>query len=158
MRKSLLRASLATVFAIVLGSSVTLAADNWLGTWKMNAAKSRFAPAPGPRSQTLKFEATAEGTRLTSETVDADGKEVQGGYVSRFDGKDVPWEGNPNADTASSQRINANAYVNTWKMGGKATITSKARVSRDGKTLTINQTGRNSKGETVHSTVVYDKQ
>ena len=129
MRKSLLRASLATVFAIVLGSSVTLAADNWLGTWKMNAAKSRFAPAPGPRSQTLKFEATVEGTRLTSET-----------------------------DTASSQRINANAYVNTWKMGGKATITSKARVSRDGKTLTINQTGRNSKGETVHSTVVYDKQ
>ena len=158
MRKSLLRASLAACIAIVVGSSVTLAADNWLGTWKMNAAKSKFKPAPGPQSQTLTFEATAEGTKLTSETVDADGKAIHGGYVSRFDGKDVPWEGNPNADTASSKRINASTYVNTWKMGGKATITSKVRVSKDGKTLTINQTGRNSKGVTVHSTVVYDKQ
>jgi hypothetical protein len=158
MRKSLLKVSLATFFAIVVSSSVALAAENWLGTWKLDAAKSTYSPGPAPKSLTLKFEATPAGIKFTGDGVGADGKAVHSMYVSKFDGKDVPYEGNPDADMASPKKVNDNSYDNTWKKGGKATITGKVVVSADGKTMTINQTGTNAKGEAVNNSIVYNKQ
>jgi hypothetical protein len=158
MRKSLLMASLAACSAIVLSSSVALAAENWLGTWKLDVAKSKFVPGPGPKSLTLKFEATKDGIKVTSDRVDAEGKATHGGYVSKFDGKDVPWEGNPNADTAAPKKIDDNGYVNTWKKAGKVTIVAKVVVSKDGKTLTGTQTGTDAKGQAVSNVEVYDRQ
>jgi hypothetical protein len=158
MRKNLLVVSLAACCAIVLARSVALAADNWLGTWKLNVAKSKYSPGPGPKSLTLKFEATADGIKVTSDGVDSEGSATHGEYVSKFDGKDVPWEGNPNADTASAKRIDDNSYENIWKKDGKVTITAKAVVSKSGKTLNITQTGTDSKGRTVNHTLVFDRQ
>ena len=158
MRKNLLRVSLATCCAIVLASSVALAADNWLGTWKMNTAKSKYSPGPGPKSLSLTFESTADGTKLTSDGMDSEGNPTHGEYVSKFDGKDVPWTGNPDADTASVTKIDDNTYRNVWKKDGKTTIIAKAVVSKDGKTFTTFQKGKNAKGKAVNNTVVYDRQ
>ena len=157
MRKSLLVALAVCVVALFSGS-VALAADNWLGTWKLNVEKSKASPGPVPKSLTLKFEATKDGTRLTSDGVSADGKPMHGTYTSKFDGKDVPWEGNPEADTAVPKKIDDSSYENVWKKGGKVTITAKAVVSKDGKTLTISQTGKNVKGEAVNANMVFEKQ
>jgi len=157
MRKSLLVALAVCVVALFSGS-VALAADNWLGTWKLNVEKSKASPGPAPKSLTLKFEATKDGTRFTSDGVSADGKPMHGTYTSKFDGKDVPWEGNPEADTAAPMKIDDSSYENVWKKGGKVTITAKAVVSKDGKTLTISQTGKNVKGEAVNANVVFEKQ
>jgi hypothetical protein len=158
MRKNLLIVSLAACCAIVLSSSVALAGDNWLGTWKMNSAKSKYSPGPAPKSLTIVFVSTADGTKLTSDGVDSEGNPTHGEYVSRFDGKAVPWTGNPDADTASAKKIDANRYTNIWKKEGKTTITAKAVVSKDGKTFTTFQKGKNAKGRTVNNTVVYDRQ
>jgi len=158
MRKNLLMVSLTACCAIVLSSSVALAADNWLGTWKLDVAKSKYSPGPGPKSLTLKFVATAEGIKLTSDGVNSEGNATHGEYVSKFDGKDVPWEGNPDADTASAKKINDNSYENTWKKDGKTTISAKVVVSNKGKTLTVTQVGTDSKGRTVNNTAVYDRQ
>ena len=54
---------------------------------------------------------------------------MKGGYTSKFDAKDVPWAGNPTADTASPKKIHNNSYENLWKKGGKATVTAKVVVS-----------------------------
>jgi hypothetical protein len=158
MRKNLLMVSLAACCAIVLSSSVALAADNWLGTWKLDLAKSKYSPGPAPKSLTLKFEATPGGIKFTGDGVDADGKPTHSMYLSKFDGKDVPYEGNPDADTAAPMKIDDNSYSNTWKKGGKVTISAKLVVSADGKTLTITQTGTNAKGQAVNNTIVYNKQ
>ena len=158
MRRSLLIGSLGVFSVMLLASSTAVAADNWLGTWKLNLEKSKISPGPAPKSLTLKFEASGDGITLTSDGVDGDGKPTHGSYTSKFDGKDVPWTGNPNADTASPKRIDANSYRNTWKKDGKVTITAKAVVSSDGKTLTVTQTGKNAKGEAVNTTSVYDRQ
>ncbi len=158
MRKSLFMVPLAACAAIVLASPAVLAADNWLGTWKLDAAKSKFASGPGPKSLTVKFEATKDGIKLTSDGVNAEGKATHSSYVSKFDGKEVPWEGNPEADTASPKRIDDNSYENTWRKGGKVTITAKVVVSKDGKTLTVTHTGTDSKGRSVNMTEVFDKQ
>jgi hypothetical protein len=158
MRKNLLMVSLVACGAIVLSSSVALAAENWLGTWKLNVAKSKYSPGPGPKSLTLKLEATADGIKLTSDGVNSEGKPTHGEYVSKFDGKDVPWEGNPDADTAAAKKIDDNSYENIWKKDGKTTISAKVVVSKDGKTINTTQTGTDSKGRTVKNTLVWDRQ
>lgn len=158
MRKSVLFGALVVCALMVFSSSVVLAADNWVGTWKLNVAKSKYSPGPGPKSQTLKLEATPAGTKLTADGVDGDGKPMHSSWTSKMDGKDVPFEGNPNADTGSPKKVDDNTYTNTWKKAGKVTVTAKVVVSADGKTLTVTQTGTNAKGETVNSTGVHEKQ
>ena len=150
--------ALAVCGVALISASLAVAADNWVGTWKLNAAKSKYSPGPAPKSLTLKFEPSPDGLKLSQELVDAEGKASQGGFVTKLDGKDVAYAGNPDADTASPKRVDDNTYQNTWKKAGKVTITTKVVVSADGKTLTVNQTGTNSKGETVNNTAVYDKQ
>jgi hypothetical protein len=158
MRKSLLVGALVVCAVMVFSSSVVLAADNWLGTWKLNVEKSKYSPGPAPKSQTLKYDASPGGIRLTSDGVDAEGKATHGTYSSKFDGKDVSWEGNPDADTSSPKKIDDNSFANVWKKGGKVTVTTKIVVSKDGKTLTVSYTGKNAKGEAVNTTSVYERQ
>ncbi len=158
MRKKLLVSGVMALATVLVSSSMALAADNWLGTWKLNLAKSTFSPGPAPKSLTLKWEATPAGIKLTSDGVDAKGKATQGGYVSKFDGQEVPNTGNPDADTVLPKRLDDNSFQNLWKVGGKVTITAQVVVSKDGKTLNITHTGKNAKGETVNNQLVYERQ
>jgi hypothetical protein len=158
MRNNLLKVAITACCAIVLSASAAFAADNWVGSWKLDGAKSKFSPGPAPKSLTLKFEQTKDGTKLTSDGALADGAVTHGEYVSKFDGKDVAWAGNPDADMASPKKIDDNTYENTWKKGGKATMAARVTVSKDGKTLTVTQTGTNAKGQAVINVAVYDKQ
>ena len=128
MRKSLLMVSLAACCAFVLSSSVALAADNWLGTWKLDLAKSKYSPGPAPKSLTLKYEAMSDGIKFTGDGVGADGKPTHTMFLSKFDGKDVPYEGNPDADTASPRR-SRQQFTRTPGERRKATTTSNVVVS-----------------------------
>ena len=155
MRKNVLVSSL---LCLALAMGVTASAgENWVGSWKLNAAKSTPATS-GLRVDTLKFESTPEGIKLTSLGTDAQGKAIQAGYTSKFDGKDVPWAGNPMADSAAPKKIDDNSYENSWKMKGKGTVTAKVVVSKDLKTLTVTQDGTDPQGGKVHSVTVYDRQ
>jgi len=139
-------------------ASVAAAGDNWIGTWSLNAARSKFDPGPALKSQTLKFEATADGIKLTNDGVDVEGNANHGEYTAKFDGTPVSWTGNPNADTATPKRIDANHYRNTWKKGGKVTIVADVTVSKDGKTLTVKQTGTDAQGRAMNTVEVFDRQ
>jgi hypothetical protein len=157
MKKSLVLSCLAVAgLALALGPAA-FAADNWVGTWNLNVAKSKFKPGPPLKSQTLMFEPTGDGIKLTTDGVDAAGKTTHGEYTSKFDGADSPWTGNPNADTASPKRIDDNHYRNVWKKDGKVTVTSDVMVSKDGKTLTVTQTGKDAKGRVMNTVEVFDK-
>jgi hypothetical protein len=157
MRRNLFVRVLLVCAATWIGSAAAFAGENWVGTWKLNPAKSQLG-SNAVRAQTLSFESTPAGIKLTSEGTDAEGKPMKGGYTSKFDGKDVPWAGNPMADMACPKKIDDNTYENVWKKGGKATVSAKVSVSADGKTLTVTQTGTDPQGKAVSSVAVYDKQ
>jgi len=142
---------------LFVGAGAALAGENWVGSWKLNAAKSKLS-ATGIKTDTLKFERTADGIKLTSEGTDAQGKPAHASYTSKFDGKEVPWTGNPMADTAAPKKIDDNNYENSWKMAGKGTVTAKVSVSADGKTLTVTQTGKDPQGKDVNLVAVYERQ
>ncbi len=156
MRTKPLAWSLLVAAAVVVGGTA-FAGDNWVGSWKLNPAKSQLG-ANVVQAQTLTFESTPAGIKLVSTGTGAQGKPTKTAYTSKFDGKDVPWSGNVMADTASPKKIDDNTYENTWKKGGKATVTSRVSVSPDGKTLTITHTGTDLQGKPVSGTAVYDRQ
>jgi len=158
MRKNLLLSSLLLCAVTSLIGQPAFASENWVGSWKLNAAKSTFGSAAIARTQTLKFEATPAGIQLTSEGTDAQGKPMQGQYTSKFDGKDVAWTGNPTADMACPKRIDDNSYENVWKSGGKPTMTARVVVSEHNKLLTITQTPTDPHGAASGSVAVYDRQ
>ncbi len=141
---------------VVVGGSA-FAGDNWVGTWKLDPAKSHLA-ANAVQAQTLTFESTPAGIKLVSTGTDAQGKPTKTAYTSKFDGKDVPWTGNPLADTACPKRIDDYSYENVWKKDGKPVVTSRISVSKDGKTLTINQSEKDASGAPIKSVAVYDRQ
>ena len=147
------------VAAIVATTAVTAAADHWLGTWKLNLARSKYNPPElAPKSQTVTREAVDGGMKLVSDGVDAQGKPTHNEYTAKFDSKDYPWTGQANADTISLIRLDEEYYESIWKLKGQVTINSQTVVSRDGKTLTTSQFGKDAQGRTISHMAVYDKQ
>ena len=123
---------------------------------KLNLAKSKYASTAVPRAQTLAFTAAAGGgVTLAAEGTDAQGTAMKSGWTSKMDGADVPWTGNPNADTAAPKRVDGHSYTNVWKKGGKAVVNAKVEVSKDGKSLTVTQAPADGSAST---TAVYDRQ
>jgi hypothetical protein len=107
---------------------------------------------------TLTIESQADGLNFTIHGTDAEGKAVHMEFNPKYDGKDYPATGLPGADTISLKKINDYTIETVSKKGGKALVTTRSVVSKDGKTRTTTQKGTNVKGENVNNTLLYDKQ
>jgi hypothetical protein len=148
-----------TVLLVGPALSVTAAAaDKHSGTWKMNPAKSKYSPGPAAKSVTLKVEADENGIKIDAEGTDGNGNPTHVEYNARFDGKDYPVTGLPNADTVSVKRIDANTVESTLKKGDQVVMTVTSTVSSYGKTRTSTFKGKDAQGHDVNNVVVYDKQ
>jgi hypothetical protein len=149
-----------TVLLLVgLALAVTAAAaDQHSGTWKMNPAKSKYSPGPGPKSTTVKVEADEKGVKIDAEGINADGSPLHVQYDAKFDGKDYQVTGVPYADTVSVKRIDANTIESTMKKSGQVVMTVTAKVSNYGKTRTSTFKGKDAEGHDVLNVVVSDKQ
>src|SRR4051812_21938928 len=102
------RLSLALCGIVLLAASVQ-AADNFLGTWTLNVAKSKYDPGPAPKSQTTILDAIANGeVRERGDRVNADGSRTQWEWTAKFDGKGYPVKGDPDRDTVSLRKIDDN--------------------------------------------------
>jgi hypothetical protein len=134
------------------------AADSHVGTWKLNTGKSKSSPAPVPKSATLKIEAIDNGYKVSLDGVDGQGKPTHAAFSMKADGKDYPATGLPYADTMTLKRIDADTAEVVAKKGGKVTVTTRSVVSKDGKTRTSTQTGKNEQGQDLKNVLVYDKQ
>jgi hypothetical protein len=137
--------------------TTALAADAVDGTWKLNVAKSKFS-GTAPKSATRVYTESADGTTLDQKMVGADGKEMSMHTNLKYDGKDGPITGNPDADSGNGKAIDAHTSDFTLKRGGKVVGTVHRVVSADGKTLTVNNKGTHADGKTYDDTLVFDKQ
>jgi hypothetical protein len=146
-------ALLGTLFAGVSA----FAADAVVGSWNLNVAMSKFS-GPAPKSVTRVYADTADGTTLDQKTVGADGKEMSMHVTIKYDGKDDPITGNPDADTVAGKVIDARTTHFTMKKGGKVVGTVHRVLSADGKTLTVNNKGKHADGKPYDDTLVFDKQ
>ena len=156
-----------TVFAVsvlvLTASGLMLAQSNpFVGTWKLNVAKSKFSPVvTTPKSVTLTFQAQGDGVKASDNGVAGDGSPIALSFATNYDGKDsaISGAGFPNgADTIAVKRIDANTTTTTGKKAGKVVYTSRLTVSKDGKVMTITAKGTDAKGKPTSATSVWDKQ
>jgi hypothetical protein len=160
VNKSLKAFLMGTVLAGGLGA-VALAADPpdpVIGTWILNVAKSKFMPGPGPKSQTRTYAESAHATAMKFTGVSAGGSTVSGGSTFKYDGKDYPATGSPDYDTLAPKRLNRNTVRIDLKKGGKVVGTTICTLSVRDKVLTVSSKGKDSKGGTFDTVMVFDKQ
>jgi hypothetical protein len=156
-----------TAFVSVVAAQST--DKSYFGTWKLNVAKSKFDPGPGPKEQTRIHEDAGGGAiRITTKGVGAQGNPTATTYTYKLDGKDYPVTntGKPPAGapapsgqaTISFKAVDAFAVTFTQKADGKVIGTGSRTVSKDGKTMTITTKGTNQQGQPTSSTQVWEKQ
>jgi len=154
------------VFSLLVLASVTagslLAQDNpFVGTWKLNVAKSKFEPGPAPKSLTRTIVAQGDGAKYSFEGVAGDGTPFSYSFTVKYDGKDYPITGSGmpgGADTIAIKRVGTNKAEATEKKGGKEIGKAEVEVSKDGKVSTVKIKGKTLDGKEFQSDGVYDKQ
>lgn len=147
------------VALVLAGTLLAQAQESLFGTWKMNAAKSKYSPGPTPKSNIAKWEAFQGGVRLAVDLVPATGETQHWESSGKFDGKDNPVKGNnPDGDAMAFSKIDARTYETVTKKGGQTTLTAHIVVATDGKTRITTQTGKDGQGQTVNNTTFYEKQ
>ncbi len=151
------RTIILSVVLFFVAGAVCLASNPFIGTWKLNEAKSKISPG-SPKNATVVYEAAGDQVKVTVDGVDGEGKPAHNEWTGKFDGKDYPVTGDPASDARSLKQIDDHTLELTVKKNGKVTVTGKNVVSADGKTRTINTSGTDSKGEKIKNTAVYDKQ
>ncbi|HYU45013.1 MAG TPA: hypothetical protein VEK84_02405 [Terriglobales bacterium] len=133
------------------------ASDANTGTWKLNEAKSKFAP-DAPKNHTVVYEAAGDEVKVTVDGSSSDGKPTHNEWTGKFDGKDYPVTGDPSSDSRSYRKVDDRTLELTVKKDGKVTVTGRIVVSADGKSRTVSTSGTDSKGKKVKNPAVYDKQ
>jgi hypothetical protein len=134
---------------------------SYMGTWKLNVAKSTYQPGPGPKESTRVHEDRGAGFVLIStDSVNAQGAKTHGAYVYKPDGKEYPVAGanQPGAATIALIAVDPLTVTFTQKLDGKVTSTGTRTVSKDGKTMTIVTKGTNAQGQPTNTSAFYDKQ
>ncbi len=131
--------------------------DPFDGTWRLNAAKSRFVSGPALKSDIVEIEEKSGGIECILNPVDPGGKVRTVRWIAKYDGQDYPAEIAPYADMVALNRIDEHTVDAVYKKGGKEIISERWVVSGDGKTLTMTQTGKNPPAEGIRNTLMYQK-
>jgi len=132
--------------------------DPSVGTWKLDPSESKFSSGPQPQSIILTIEPSGDnGLKITTETIDAQGKHSVSTVNGTLDGKDSQVTGDPNADTASMKRDDTNTTETQNKKSGRITSFFRRIVSRDKKKMTVTKTQNDAQGDTVVDIEVFDR-
>jgi hypothetical protein len=150
------RTVLFTLAVCFIGTTFCFAQKGFMGTWKLNEAKSKFASGAA-KNNTVVYEGSGDSVKVTVDGTDASGKPTHSEWTGKFDGKDYPVTGDPNSDTRSYDWRSAHHLGFKGKKDGKVTMTGTIELSPDGKTRTVTVTGKDAQGKKTKSTAVYDK-
>jgi hypothetical protein len=135
------------------------------GVWKLDAAKSKFNPGPGPKSATLTIDTSGAGVKTTYDEIEADDSHIGYDYATTEDnGKDYPLSGTARtallggAETVVVRHAGSSSLVVHFMKSGQIVATNNTVVSKDGKTLKISSQGADPKGQSLSSMTVWNKQ
>jgi hypothetical protein len=151
MRKLLSLLALLT-FAVPL-----FAASPFVGTWKLNTAKTKYAKGSAPRDATLVIEEQCGNLKTTATGTTSDGSPISGEFT-------VPIKGGTGTvqtgefNGVTSKLVSANVRENTYLKDGKEWRSRSMVVSSDGKTLTSRVRGLGTAGTPIDGTDVFEKQ
>ncbi len=156
-----MRKGLTLVFAMLAMTATTFAADNSLGTWKLDVAKSTQPPGMSPVKTLTVVRKAIDGavdTRVAGER--EDGSKIESSYRAKYDGKEVTLKGSGLPyDTISLTQVDANTFTDhRAKKGTAYKGTGRFTVSKDGKSALLEVTGADADGKPFTMKAVFVKQ
>ncbi len=151
----------ATLLALLISAataSLGFASDDaFMGTWKLNEAKSKI-PAATPHNNTVVYAQSGDEVKITGDGVDGAGKAMHVEWTGKFDGKDYAAKSSPNHDMRAYTKVDANTLTYTMMKDGKSAGNGKIVIAADGKSRTVTETMAGADGKSVTTTSVFDKQ
>ena len=152
------------LIATLPGALAAQGTESLAGTWKLNAAKSKYDPASlANKSGTTTYTFSGNSVTAKIDQVNAQDQKVHIEYTATLDGADHPWKGtldgkpSTTQDALSFKKLDARTYHVENKLKGKLLTTNHIVVAPDGKSRTVTITGTNAAGQKVNHVVVYDK-
>jgi hypothetical protein len=106
----------------------------------------------------MTVEAQGSSFKIVQDMVCADGNTTHRNWTYKYDGKDNPITGDPNADTNSVTKPNLNTLKYVFKKNGKEVSSGQSVVSKDGKTTIDVGSGKDESGQAFTYTAVMEKQ
>ena len=153
-----IRTTLITLLISAVAASLCFAADDaFMGTWKLNEAKSKIPPG-ATRNTEVVYAQSGDELTITVDGVDPSGKAVHHVWTGKMDGKDYGAKGSDMHDTRAYTKVDAHTLTYTVKKDGKNVGDGKVVVSTDGKSRTVTETDKGADGKELSITAVYDKQ
>jgi len=135
--------------------SFAMAADSdsaFVGTWKLDAAKSKFTPGPGPKAETVTI--SPDGKVTIDETM-PDGSALNWSYTYAED-QTVPITGMDNS-SVKEKRLDSRHVEHDWKLG-ESTLHGKGVIMKNGKTMRYTMTGTGPGGKPESDVMIFEKQ
>jgi hypothetical protein len=133
-------------------------ADPWAGNWKLDTAKSKMHDT-APKEETVTVDAISKDSiKYTIKGTGPDGSS----YTVSYDGK----VGAPSAEMVDGkeaaqltyQMPSSHELTSESKGNDGSSSTAKITLSKDNKTVTVHEQGKNAKGEQHDQTMVYARQ
>jgi hypothetical protein len=145
-------------FALLAFATTLLAADPFVGTWKMDSAKTKYKEGTAPKEQTITITEMGKDLNVKVAGTAADGSPIAMSYsVPAGGGEGKLIEGSA-YDGVSGKRHGANEREMMYKKGGKTVYTVHSKVTDDGNTMVATAKGINVLGQKVEAETYYDKQ
>ncbi len=151
------KATLLALLISAVAASLGFAADDaFMGTWKLNEAKSKI-PEGSPKNSTVVYAQSGDEVTITVDGMDA-GKPAHHVWTGKMDGKEHPAKGSDMHDARAYTKVDAHNITYTVMKDGKKIGDGKVVIAADGKSRTVTETDKRADGKTVTTTAVYDKE
>jgi len=149
--------ALCALLTSIAAVSLCFAADDaFMGTWKLNEAKSKIGEGM-PKNTKVVYAQSGDEVTITVDGMDS-GKAVHHVWTGKFDGKDYAAKGSDMHNMRAYTKVDANTITYKVKKDGKDVGNGKVVISADGKSRTVTETDMGKDGKEATTTAVYDKQ
>ena len=150
--------AIAACLLMVLPQVTWAQADPFVGTWKLNLAKSTFSGQPAWKSSTQTVEPAAEGLRFTEDIINANDRAGRTVLSLIYDGQPHPVIQGGGADSVIIRRVDTSTQEWTMFSKGQPGLSGRIVFAPDGKTATWTVTGKTAQGQPINRSLLYEKQ
>ncbi|MDT9600046.1 hypothetical protein [Sphingosinicella rhizophila] len=146
--------------SLPLPAAADAAGDPFLGTWRLNKARSTIAQDPGVKNKEFVFAPTADGVMITETLeMEAENGKKHVTHLPYAYGKVTPQPG-PGMDAFKVVKTDADSALWTVQLKGKDLARLQVDISEDGKKMTFRYlwTAADPTGKVTGDRYVYEKQ
>lgn len=129
------------VFGLVVGMVLAWGQDDpFLGTWKLDPARSKFSGETALKAMTVTWQKDGTGFRVSTEGLRADGRGIRESYVAYYDGKEYKNQGPWNFDAVVNRQLDRHTREDSFTKDKRPFGVIRRQVSADGKEMRVTST------------------